>query len=109
MNAIEVKQLIHRCAQIGLINPSAIHLSPKAIARLINLTVAIVRQEDIEALLALIGDFATLPTPESATLITVGITEQLIKNDKHLARWFLDLVLRDAAPELRTEMALALQ
>lgn len=109
MNCIKVQQLINRCASAGVIEPNAIITSLPAIAEIINVTVQVVRQEDIEALLAITTDFMNFPTSDEATLITIGISEQLMSIDMHLVRWFLDTLLRDADPELRAEAAMGFQ
>jgi hypothetical protein len=109
MNCIELQQLINRCACAGVIDPNAITTSLPAIAEIINITVEVVQQEDIEALLAITADFTNFPTSDEATLLTVAISEQLMLVDMHLARWFLDALLRDADPELRAEVAMGFQ
>lgn len=109
MNCRELQQLINRCGCAGVIDPNAITTSLSAIAEIINFTVEVVQQEDIEALLAITADFTNFPTSDEATLLTVAISEQLMSIDMHLARWFLDALLRDADPELRAEVAMGFQ
>lgn len=109
MNCLEVEQLINRCVRDGLVNPRAIDLSIIETTGLINLTIDVVIQEDIINLLNLTYNFINLPSPDEALVITIGVTEQLMATDRHLCRWFLDTLLRDACPGIRREMALAFQ
>ena len=109
MGYADVQHLIYRCSQAGLINPKQIRSSIFAIAQMIRNTVDTVKREDIDILLLTVGDLMDLPTPDEAMLVTIGISEQLMAIDRHLMRWFLDVVMRDADPDLRIEMRLALQ
>ena len=109
MNCLEVHRSINRCVLDGLVNPRAIKLSIPEITGLINLTLDAIGQEDIEKLLNLTYNFLNLASADEALVITIGITEELMATNRHLCRWFLDILLRDSSPSLRREMALAFQ
>lgn len=109
MDFLEVKQLVDHCTEIGLIDPNVLTRSSAAIAQMIDLTVETVRKENIETLLTTTASFTNFSTPDEAILIAIGVAENLMDIDQHLARWFLDVLLRDATSELRAEMAAAFQ
>lgn len=109
MNSLEVEKLIDRCVQTNVIDRHAIYFPPVTIADIINLTVAVVQQEDIEALLMITTDFMSFPNSDEATLIAIGVSEALLQTDIHLVRWFLDTLMRDAPLELRAEMSIAFE
>jgi hypothetical protein len=81
MNSIDVQQLMYHCAIAGLLNPDTIKTSPLTLAEIINTTVTVVQQENIEVLLNITRDFMNLPSSDEATFLSIAISEQLMQLD----------------------------